>query len=262
MSNTTSNTTRMPAVFVGHGNPMNAIEDSRFSHGWEQLGRELPRPKAILAVSAHWYTHGWWVSDAEKPKQVFDMYGFPKALYDVSYPAPGSPWLAHRVVELSGGRVGIDRSWGLDHGVWSVLHRMFPEADIPVVELSVSGDATPEEHFELGRSLSGLRDEGVMVLGSGNVVHNLGKVDWSSDGGYDWANRYDNWVRDHILARDLAPVVDYPGAGRDAVLAVPTPEHFLPLPVILGVSRDDDSVRVANDGRELGSMSMTSYVFE
>lgn len=255
-------TKRMPALFVGHGNPMNAVEDSRFSRGWEQLGRELPRPKAILAVSAHWYTHGWLVNDAAVPETIYDMYGFPQALYDVRYPAPGSPEVAARVRELASPNVRSDDGWGIDHGVWSVLHRMFPAADVPVVELSVNGDASPEEHFALGRELSGLRDEGVMILGSGNVVHNLALVDWASNGGYAWADEFDAWVRDHILARDFAPVVAYREVGEDAARAVPTPEHFLPLPVVLGTVRDDDSIRVTNDGRELGSMSMTSYLFE
>lgn len=252
---------RMPALFVGHGSPINAIEDNRFSRGWEEVGRRLPRPRAILSVSAHWYTRGTLVTDVPRPRMVYDMYGFPQALYDVTYPAPGDPALAHEVVRLLGDRVGIDNSWGIDHGTWSVLRRMFPAADVPVVQLSVDGLAAPAEHLEIGRRLAALRDEGVMVFGSGNVVHNLAMVDWDSDDGTDWGKRFDGAVRSAVEDRDFDAVLDWRRLGDEAELAVPTPDHFLPLLYVLGASSDDDELVVFNASCTLGSMSMTSYLY-
>ena len=254
-------TTRMPALFAGHGSPMNAIEENRFSKGWEEVGRRLLKPKAILAVSAHWYTHGLWTNDAARPEQVYDMYGFPQALYDLAYPAPGDPALAHELVDLLGGEARIDNSWGIDHGTWSVLHRMFPEADVPVVQLSVDGDRKPAGHLELGRRIAALRDEGVMVFGSGNVVHNLGMVDWSSDDGTEWNKRFDSQIHSAIERRDFDAVADWRRL-EGADLAVPTPEHFLPLLTILGATSDDDVMETFSEGYTLGSMAMTGYLFE
>ncbi|MCH3943111.1 MAG: 4,5-DOPA dioxygenase extradiol [Atopobiaceae bacterium] len=253
-------TTRMPALFAGHGSPLNAIEENRFSRGWEEVGRRLPKPRAILAVSAHWYTHGLLTNDEAHPKQVYDMYGFPQALYDLAYPVPGDPALAHELVERLDGEACVDNSWGIDHGTWSVLHRMFPEADVPVVQLSVDGDREPAAHLELGQRLAFLRDEGVMVFGSGNVVHNLGMVDWSSDNGAEWNKHFDAGVRAAIERRDLDLVADW-GRLAGAELAVPTPEHFLPLLFVLGATSGDDAMETFSDGYTLGSMAMTGYLF-
>lgn len=259
---------RMPALFAGHGSPMNAIEDSIYSAEWDRLARELPRPKAILSVSAHWYTDGSHINDAAQPQTVYDMYGFPQELYDVTYPAPGSPDLAHRVqqllehpVEGAPRPVAIDNSWGLDHGTWSILHRMFPQADIPIVQLSVASDASAEQHFQIGRQLSPLRDEGVMIFGSGDVVHNLALVDWSMKNGYPWADEFDAYIKERIAARDFSHVIDYRSAGTCADKAFWTPEHFLPLLYVLGASSEADSLEVFNDSCELGAISMTGYLF-
>ncbi len=255
---------RMPALFVGHGSPMNAIEDNAFTAAWESLGARLPRPEAILAVSAHWFTAGTRVTDDPNPRMVYDMYGFPEELYRVVYPAPGAPAFARRTAALPGleGLVRVDDSWGLDHGTWSVLRRMRPAADVPVFQMSVDRNASPEEHFRIGRAIGALRDEGVLVLGSGNVVHDLGRIGWDMEGGYPWADAFDAWVRDRILAGDLDGVARYREAGSPAALSVPTTDHFDPLLSVLGAARPDDRVTVFNDARTMGSLSMTGYLFE
>jgi 4,5-DOPA dioxygenase extradiol len=250
---------KMPMVFTGHGSPMNAVEENRFSKGWEALGRELPRPKAILAVSSHWVTDGVRLSPAEKPRMVYDMYGFPEALYEVQYPAPGAPALARRAAELLGGR--LDDSWGLDHGVWSVLRRMFPDAGIPVVEMSVDAGAAPEDWFKMGQKLRPLREEGVLLLASGNVVHNLSLLDWDRPDGYAWADAFDAWVRDRILNGRYGEVLRWQDAGESAAKAFHTPEHFAPLLVALGAA-EGDSVKTRNEARTMGSLSMTCYLFQ
>lgn len=256
-----SSTTRMPALFAGHGSPMNAIEDSIYSHEWDRLAAQLPKPKAILSISAHWYTDGSHVNDMDKPQTVYDMYGFPQALYDVTYPAPGSPDLAHRVQQLIERPVDIDNSWGIDHGTWSILHRMFPQADIPIVQLSVDAQASAREHFDMGRQLAPLRDEGVMIFGSGDVVHNLSLVDWSMQTGYPWADEFDSFIKERVVARDFDHVIDWRSAGDCATKAFWTPEHFFPLLYVLGASNDDDALEVFNDSCELGAISMTGYLF-
>lgn len=255
-------TKRMPALFVGHGSPMNAVEENAFTRGWREIAAKLPAPKAILAVSAHWYTGGTFVGPQEKPRQVYDMYGFPEELYRLRYPAPGSPALARRTQALLGQRVSADGSWGIDHGAWSVLCRMFPEAEIPVVQLSVDAGAPPETHFALGRALRPLRDEGILLLASGNVVHNLRRVDWTNEaGGYPWADAFDGAIRESILAGRYGDVVDFRRTAPQAELAVPTPDHFYPLLYALGAAEPEDALTVFNDARTLGSLSMTSYLF-
>lgn len=251
---------RMPALFVGHGSPMNAIEDNEFTRGWREIARRLPRPEAILAISAHWYTEGTFTSDAAYPRTVHDMYGFPKPLYEVQYKAPGSPALAQRVLTVCPEAV-IDNGWGIDHGTWSVLVHMFPEADIPVVQLSVDARLDAQAHYKLGQALQPLRDEGVLIFGSGNIVHNLHLIDWNHAGGFGWADEFDGYIRRRIEARDFANVVDYRSAGDSAAKAFFTPDHYFPLLYVLGATDNTDTVTVFNEARVLGSLSMTSYLF-
>lgn len=252
---------RMPVLFIGHGSPMNAIEDNEFSRAWTALGKTLEKPKAILSVSAHWFTRGTKVNDSPTPSMIYDMYGFPDELYALKYPAPGSPELAYRARNLIGDFVTIDNNWGIDHGTWSVLHRMFPEADIPVVQLSVNATLSPAEHYEIGQKLRALRNEGVLILGSGNVVHNLSRVDWRMNDGQPWAQEFDQYIHRAITSGRHQDVIDYANVGESAQLSVPSIDHFAPLLYVLGASDAEDKVRVVNADCTLGSMSMTSYVF-
>lgn len=252
---------KMPALFLGHGSPSYAIEENEFSAAWRQLGESLPRPQAILAVSAHWYTHGTWLCGDAAPKMIYDMYGFPQELYRIVYPAAGAPALAQQAAALTGGRVAPAGSWGLDHGVWSILRRMFPQADIPVVEMSVDADAAPQEHLALGRRLAGLRREGVLLFGSGSVVHNLRRVDWEDAHGKPWADAFDGWVKEKVLSGRYADLADWRGApGGDK--AFETPEHYLPLLTVLGAALPGDTAEAVTDARTLGAISMTGYVLK
>ena len=252
---------RMPVLFVGHGSPMNAIEDNPFSRGWSALGEALERPKAILSVSAHWFTRGTKVNDSPTPSMIYDMYGFPEELYQLKYPAAGSPELAYRARTLIGEFVSIDNNWGLDHGTWSVLRRVFPKADIPIVQLSVNAMLTPAEHYAIGQQLRALREEGVLIFGSGNVVHNLSRVDWRMNDGQPWAQEFDQYIHQAILSGDYDSVLHYNRVGEAAQLSVPSIDHFAPLLYVLGASDADDSISVFNAYCTLGSMSMTSYLF-
>lgn len=252
---------RMPVLFVGHGSPMNAIEDNTFSRAWSALGKTLEKPKAILSVSAHWFTRGTKVNDSPTPTMIYDMYGFPEELYRLKYPAPGSPELAYRVRSLIGELVTVDNTWGLDHGTWSVLHRVFPKADIPIVQLSINAMLTPAEHYAIGQKLRLLRDEGVLIFGSGNVVHNLSRVDWRMNDGQPWAQEFDQSIHQAILSSDHDSVIHYERIGESAQLSVPSMDHFAPLLYILGASDEDDTISVFNADCTLGSMSMTSYLF-
>ena len=252
---------RMPVLFVGHGSPMNAIEDNPFSRGWSALGETLERPKAILSVSAHWFTRGTKVNDSPTPSMIYDMYGFPEELYQLKYPAAGSPELAYRARTLIGEFVSIDNNWGLDHRTWSVLRRVFPKADIPIVQLSVNAMLTPAEHYAIGQQLRALREEGVLIFGSGNVVHNLSRVDWRMNDGQPWAQEFDQYIHQAILSGDYDSVLHYNRVGEAAQLSVPSIDHFAPLLYVLGASDADDSISVFNADCTLGSMSMTSYLF-
>jgi 4,5-DOPA dioxygenase extradiol len=252
---------KMPIVFVGHGSPMNAIEDTKFSKAWYELGKKLPKPKAILAISAHWYTDGTRIQSAAKPKQVYDMYGFPKALYEVKYPVQGDLALTKRVQELIKEGLKVDDTWGIDHGSWAILNKMYPNADVPVVQLSVDGHKSPAEHYALGKKLAALREEGVLIFASGDIVHNLGMIDWDSDAGYEWADEFDNYIRDKILQKDHEAVVNYTSQGEKARFAAPTPEHFLPVLYALGASSSEDKIEVFNDYRTMGSLSMTGFLW-
>ena len=252
----------MPAAFIGHGSPMNTLAHNRYTEAWNRFGRDVPRPAAILAVSAHWYIRGTAVTAMQTPQTIHDFGGFPKPLFDFQYPAPGSPALAGRVRELLAPLdVRADEEWGLDHGTWSVLAHVYPQADIPVVQLSMDSSQPPAFHYDLGKRLAPLRDEGVLIAGSGNVVHNLSVLDWK-DGAraFDWAVRFNDTVRDHILRREHQPLVDYQDFGDDARLAVPTPEHYLPLLYILGLRDEHEPIAVAVDGIQNASISMLSIV--
>jgi 4,5-DOPA dioxygenase extradiol len=253
---------KMPVLFIGHGSPMNAIEDNEYSRGWIEIAKKIPKPEAILCVSAHWYTSGTKVSDAAKPETVYDMYGFPDELYQVTYNAPGAPELAHQIKSMISNHVEIDNSWGIDHGTWSVLHRMYPKADIPVLQLSVDSLTSFDAHFKIGRELSSLREKGVLIVGSGNIVHNLGMAKWGMDSGFSWADEFDNYIKDKIINRQYEDVINYGNAGKSSEMAFFTPEHFYPLLYALGASSEEDKLTIFNESRTMGSISMTSYLFE
>lgn len=248
----------MPALFIGHGSPMNAIEDTEFSRAWADVARSLPKPQAVICVSAHWETEGTRVTAMEQPRTIHDFYGFPPALFEKRYPAPGSPdvaRMAQGVVPRA--PIELDLDWGLDHGAWAVLCRMFPEADVPVVQLSLDKRKEPAFHYELGRELRGLRQKGVLIIGSGNIVHNLREMTWE-DTAYDWALGFDAQMKGLILSGDHKKITHYSKLGRSARLAVPTPEHYLPLLYVLGAQDESDGVAFFADRVTLGSMSMRS----
>nr|WP_307792688.1 4,5-DOPA dioxygenase extradiol [Streptomyces sp. HB132] len=251
----------MPAAFIGHGSPMNALEENRYTTAWQAFGRSVPRPKAILVVSAHWYINATAVTAMPRPRTIHDFYGFPRELFEVQYPAPGLPELVDEVSEaVKPTWVGADAdSWGIDHGSWSVLRHAFPLADIPVVQLSINADKDLDHHFDLGTKLAALRAGGVLVLGSGNVVHNLGGVDPSRpDSGFDWAQRFDESAKD-VLLHDPAAVTRLQG-HRDYRTAAPTPDHFIPLLYLAGLAAaSGGGTEVLVDGYAYGALSMTAY---
>jgi 4,5-DOPA dioxygenase extradiol len=248
---------RQPALFIGHGSPMNALEQNRYTTAWRAVGAALPeKPRAVLCVSAHWLTRGLAVTAMPQPRTIHDFGGFPQALFDVEYPAPGSPDIAARVAEvLAPLPVQRDQDWGLDHGAWSVLVHLFPQADIPVLQLSLDVTQSEAFHLRLGAALSLLRDEGVLLLGSGNVVHNLRALQWQG-GAYDWAVRFNDWARQRILAGDHAALCQWQTQGQDAARSIPTAEHYWPLLPVLGSRRPDEAAQVVVDGVEMGSISM------
>lgn len=249
---------KMPVLFIGHGSPMNAIEDTEFSRAWAEAGRSLPKPRAILCVSAHWETAGTRVTAMEQPRTIHDFHGFPPALFEKRYPAPGSPELARMTQEaLHESGVQLDSAWGLDHGAWAVLSQMYPKADVPVIQLSLDEKMPPSIHYELGRELRALRSKGVLILGSGNIVHNLREVVWA-DMAYDWALEFDTRLRDLILSGDHRAIIDYSKLGHPARLSVPTLDHYLPLLYVLGAQDKADSVGFFAEKVTLGSMSMRS----
>ena len=251
----------MPAAFIGHGNPMNALEHNRYTESWTAFGASFPKPRAVLVISAHWYVNITAVTAMKMPRTIHDFYGFPQPLFDVKYPAPGDPELAQRVVDVvQPTYVGLDSdSWGIDHGTWSVLVHMFPKADVPVLQLSINAELPFDYHFNLGAKLHELRKEGVLIVGSGNVVHNLRLVDWNTPGeGTDWAHRFDDSMRE-IMTHD-AVNLGTANAHRDYALAVPTPDHFLPLAYVAGLSAAANTpATTLIDGYEMGSLSMTAY---
>lgn len=251
----------MPAIFFGHGNPLNAVRQNAWTEGWSALGRSVPRPTAILCVSAHWYVPAVAVTAMERPRTIHDFGGFPRELYEVQYPAPGSVELATRVRELLGDNVIRDHSgWGLDHGTWSVLYHVFPDADVPVVQLSINETQPAQFHYDLAMQLVPLRNEGVLVVGSGNLVHNLHTYAWGKHDvePFDWALRFEDTARALMTAGDHGPLIDYEAFGRDAMLSIPTPDHYLPLLYVLALQADDDEVSFPVGGFDGGSISMTT----
>ncbi|MGA2641621.1 MAG: 4,5-DOPA dioxygenase extradiol [Spirochaetia bacterium] len=260
---------RMPVVFVGHGSPMNAIEDNEFSRGWEATARKLPQPSSILCISAHWETTGSQVTGMDQPRTIHDFGGFPQELYEVQYPAPGSQRLAQETISaVHKAAVGIDHEWGLDHGCWSVLRRMYPAADVPVVQLSLDHRMPARHHYELGRELSPLRDNGVLVLASGNIVHNLGRIALPRGGGFNtpfglpWALEARELFMTLIAGGRHDELVDYHSLGSAVQLAVPTPEHYLPLLYALALKGGDESISIFNDKAVAGSLTMTSLLIQ
>lgn len=251
----------MPALFAGHGNPMYAIEENPYRREWERLGSSLPRPEAVLCVSAHWESEGLRVTGSAAPETIHDFFGFPQPLFDVRYPAPGSPELAGLLAgELSDLEITIDPERGLDHGAWSVLKGMYPDADVPVVQLSLDHRQPPQWHYDLGRRLAFLRRRGVLLLGSGNIVHNLREVVWRGEARHDWALEFDAAIGDAIMRGDDEAVIDYVRFGAAARLSVPTREHYLPLLYVLAMRTAADELSFFSDAVEMGSLSMRSLL--
>lgn len=257
------NTEQMPVLFVGHGSPMNAIEENEFVQGWRTIGKTLPKPKAIICVSAHWETRGTSVTVMEKPITIHDFGGFPQELFEIQYPAPGSPELAKEARSLiKKTEIGLDEKWGLDHGCWSVLIRMFPAANIPVVQLSLDYSQPARYHYELAKELSPLRKKGILIIGSGNMVHNLRMVDWNKmnepGSGYDWAIEASEKMKKFILSNDHQSLINYEEQGKSFELAIPTPEHYLPLLYVLALKEENETIEIFNDKLVMGSLAMTS----
>lgn len=256
---------KMPVLFIGHGSPMNAIEENEFVSGFRTIAKTLPKPKAILCISAHWETRGTYVTAMEKPKTIHDFGGFPQELYQVEYPAPGSPVLASEISHMTAQKVGMDEhEWGLDHGAWSVIRHFYPQADVPVVELSLDYYKTPQQHFELARELQVLRSKGILIMGSGNLVHNLRMVDWQNfstpDFAYDWAREAQHKMNKLILDGDYSALIRYKSLGSDFEKAIPTPEHFIPLLYALALRDKDENISLFNDMAVAGSLTMTSVI--
>ncbi len=250
----------MPALFVGHGSPMNAIEQNEFSKTWKEEAVKLPHPKAILCISAHWYTRGTYVAITPKPETIHDFGGFPKALFEVQYPAPGAPDLAHFTKKIiTSATVQEDNEWGLDHGTWSVLAQMYPMADIPVYQLSVDYTKPAEYHYQVGKELLDLRKKGVLVIGSGNIVHNLGIINFNQPNtAYDWAIEFDEKIKRLIIEGNHQAIIDYKSLGKAATLAVPSNDHYLPLLYTLGLQQKNESIGFFNEKSMMGSISMRS----
>jgi 4,5-DOPA dioxygenase extradiol len=248
-----------PAIFFGHGNPMNALQTNAFTRGWREIGERLPRPRAILSISAHWYVPETGVTVSTSPRTIHDFGGFPRELFEVRYPAPGDPDLARRVQKLLAPvAVALDESWGLDHGTWSVLKHVYPEADVPVVQLAIDETKPARFHYDVGRRLASLREEGMLIVGSGNLVHNLHTYAWGRHmpEPYDWAVRFEDQARRLMLANEPKPLVEYETLGKDALLSIPTPDHYLPLLYVLGARRAEDTVTFPVEGVDGGSISM------
>lgn len=250
---------KMPVLFLGHGSPMNAVEENEFTQKLQRLGHTLPPPVAIVCVSAHWMTQGTWLTNMAQPQTIHDFYGFPRELFDIQYPAPGEPQLAKAISQnIYQPKIKLDESeWGLDHGTWSVLKHMYPQAQIPVIQLSLDMTQSSEYHLDLGKKLRELRHQGVLIVGSGNIVHNLQKIRWEANAKpYDWAIEFDEMVKDNILKRDYVSLMASVHQTKAAQLSVPTVDHFLPLLYILGASTEDDPVQFVYEGFQNSSISM------
>jgi 4,5-DOPA dioxygenase extradiol len=255
---------RQPAVFAGHGSPMYAIEPNRYTQAWASLGKSLKRPDAILVISAHWVTRGTWVTAMSKPKTIHDFGGFPQALFDIQYPAPGSPALADRVQGLLSAPVVLEENeWGIDHGAWSILKYLYPNADIPVVQLSLDGSMTAREHYELAKQLRPLRDENILILASGNVVHNLRTIHWQ-DGAqpYPWATEFNEFFVSQMRANQHDPLINWEGFGESAHLSIPTAEHYWPALYALALQHDGEQAQAFVDGIEMSSISMLGFLIQ
>src|SRR5665213_428698 len=256
----------MPVLFIGHGSPMNGIEDNEFSQRWTQMAKEIPTPEAVLVISAHWFSKGTRITAMDFPETIHEFRGFPQALFDVQYPAPGNLVLAMETAKLiHSAHVELDHDWGLDHGAWTVVRHMYPEAKIPVLQLSIDYTKPPQYHYDLARELYELRKKGVLIIGSGNMVHNLRMVSWSKmneNYGYDWALQMNDTFKELILNGDHKPLINYESLGAESRLAIPTPEHYLPLLYSLGLKGSNDSISFFNDKAMAGSLTMTSVLIK
>ncbi len=253
----------MPVLFIGHGSPMNGIEDNEFSRRWSQMAKEIPTPKAVLVVSAHWFTKGTHITAMDFPQTIHDFGGFPKALFDVQYPAPGNPVLAKETASLiHSAEVGLNHDWGLDHGAWTIIRHMYPKADIPVLQLSIDYTKGPQYHYELAKELYSLRKKGILIIGSGNMVHNLRMVAWDKldepEYGFDWALLMNDKFKELIGNNQHSQLINYQSLGKEATLSIPTPEHYLPLLYTLGLKNSKEAVSFFNDKAVGGSLTMTS----
>lgn len=266
MTEPLDSTDKMPVLFLGHGSPMNAIQENEFVAGFRHIAKDIPKPQAILCVSAHWETRGTFVTAMQNPATIHDFGGFPKALFDVQYPAPGSPELAEETRSIiRKTEVHLDDKWGLDHGAWSVIKHLYPNADVPVIQMSLDYYQTPRYHYELAKELSSLREKGVLIIGSGNMVHNLGLVSWQHLDqvyGYDWALEASDKMRNFILNDNHGELINYAAQGRTFRLAIPSPEHYLPLLYALALKDDTDKVTLFNDKPVAGALTMTSVKIE
>lgn len=253
----------MPVIFVGHGSPMNAIEENEFTRGWKQMSARIPRPRAVLCISAHWETSGTLITAMDTPETIHDFGGFPEELYKVQYPAPGNPGFAEDLSRrMENHDMVTDLDWGLDHGCWSVIRHFYPEADVPVMQVSLDYRKKPSEHYDLGKELAFLRREGILIVGSGNIVHNLRMIDWQNvSGGYDWAEEASAKIQKLVREGNHRSLIDFGLLGREVDMAVPSPEHYLPLLYVLALSDKKDLLTVYNDKRTMGSLSMTSFFF-
>ena len=253
---------RQPAVFIGHGSPMYVLEPNRHTAAWASLGKRLHKPDVILLISAHWLTRGIWLTAMQQPKTIHDFGGFPETLFQIQYPAPGSPALAQRVQSLLTQAVVLEEyEWGIDHGAWSVLRYLYPNADVPVVQLSLDGSLSAMEHYTLAKQLAPLRDENILILGSGNIVHNLRLIDWDADAApLPWATEFNQFFTSQILANQHPPLLDWQGAGDAARLSIPTPEHYWPALYPLALQGSGERVEIISNGIEMGSISMLSFL--
>jgi 4,5-DOPA dioxygenase extradiol len=252
---------KMPVLFLGHGSPMNAIEENEFTKTWNELGTSIPKPKAILCISAHWETKGTFVTAMEQPRTIHDFGGFPQALFNVQYPAPGSPEVATEVQKLiRKTELQLDHEWGLDHGTWSIIKHIYPDADVPVLQLSLDYSKPAQWHYELAKELAALRNKGVLIIGSGNVVHNLRMLQWHNPNAtYDWAVEMNEAVKNYIVSGNHEPLIKYDTLGKAAALSIPSPEHYLPLLYTLGLQEEQEKVTVLNDMLQMGAIAMTSF---
>ncbi|MBL7766433.1 MAG: 4,5-DOPA dioxygenase extradiol [Chitinophagaceae bacterium] len=263
ITSTFSPSVKMPVLFLGHGSPMNAIEENEFVTGFRNVARNIPKPQAILCISAHWETPGTFVTAMQHPQTIHDFGGFPKALFDVQYPAPGSPELARETQALlNPTEVGLDEKWGLDHGAWSVIKHLYPAADVPVIQMSLDYRQTPQYHYDLAKQLSALRSKGILIIGSGNMVHNLGLVDWQNlnkvDYAYEWAAEANEKMKKFLNTNDHKSLINFRSQGKSFDLAIPTPEHYLPLLYTIALKEEKEELALFNDKAIAGALTMTS----